>query len=102
MDSFGVTSISLSLVISGLELYNSVFRLQEYHRDIIPQLYGPKVGFLIFTFFRSTASEYRRLQRVVLLGGDEETLRFRDSVINECNMTAVAVRLIVWPVLAPF
>ena len=92
----------VSFVASGLELYDHVFRLQEYHRDIIPQVYGPKAGFLIFTFFRSTASEYRRLQRIVLWGGDEETLRFRDSVINECNMTAVAVSLIVWPVLAPF
>ena len=98
MDPLSVTSATLSLINAGYEVFDyvgAVFRPQENHRHIIPQSYGPKAGFLIFTFFRSTASEYERLQRVVLWGGDEETLRFRDSVINECNMTAVAVGLII-------
>ena len=94
MDPLSVTSALLSIINTGdiaINLFQAKFQLQEHHRDTISQLYGPKAGFLISTFFRSTASEYERLQRVVLWGGDEETLRFRDSVINECNMTAVAV-----------
>ena len=78
-----------SLFISGYQ------RVQAYHRNTISQSYGPTAGFLISILFRSTASEYERLQRVVLRGSDEETLRFRAAVTNECNMTAVAVRVII-------
>ena len=78
-------------VLGFLPLY---IDLLAHDRFTISQSYGPTAGFFISICFRSTASEYERLQRVVLPGSDEETLRFRDAVTNECNMTAVAVRLI--------
>lgn len=67
------------------------FRLRSYERATLSQSYGGTAGFFISTFFGNTASEFQRLQRVVLRGSDAEALRFRDSVTNECNMTAVAV-----------
>ena len=66
-------------------------RLRSYERATLSQSYGGTASFFISTFFRSTASEYERLQRVIIRGSDDEALRFRDSVTNECNMTAVAV-----------
>lgn len=69
----------------------TAFQLRDYDRNTISQSYGPLVGFWISAFYPSTASEYERLERVVLRGSDEEALRFRASVISECNMTAVAV-----------
>ena len=70
------------------------FQFRAYDGNTISETYGRTAGFVISTFFGKTASEYERLQRVVLRGSDEESLRFRDSVTNECNMTAVAVSVI--------
>ena len=66
----------------------------RYLNNPVSHSYGPTAGFLISIGFRNTVVEYERLQRAVLPGSDEEILRFRDSVTNECNMTAVAVGLI--------
>lgn len=66
-------------------------QIRVNQQDILSQTYGEAVGFIVSTFFRSTTFEYERLQRVILRGSDDEALRFRDSVTNECNMTAVAV-----------
>ena len=80
-----------SLVQTTLLATKFYFSLRSYSRAIISQTYGGTAGFFISTFFGNTASEYERLQRVVIRGNDEEALRFRDSVTNECNMTAIAV-----------
>lgn len=64
---------------------------KSYEKAAISRTYGKPLGWLIVTFFGNAASEYERIERVVLRGSDEEALRFRDSVITECNMTAVAV-----------
>ena len=65
--------------------------IRAFERATLSQSYGVPAAFFISTFFGSTASEYERLQRVILEGSDDEALRFRDSVASECNMTAVAV-----------
>lgn len=83
-DALGVASSIVSLVQISLEF-------RAYERATISQSYGGTAGFFISTFFGSTASEFERLQRVILRGNDDEALRFRDSVTNECNMTAIAV-----------
>ena len=85
----------VSVVATALSIIDYIFQIQAYNRNTLSQSYGPTAGFLISICFRSAASEYERLQRVVLRGSDEETLRFRAAVTNECNMTAVAVCLIV-------
>ena len=79
-------------VVSILSLATQIFfYLRAYQRATLSQSYGETAGFFISIFFGSTASEYERLQRVILWGNDDEALRFRDSVTSECNMTAVAV-----------
>ena len=82
--------------LAVISLAASVIRLIYYVKSLekaaISQTYGPTFGLFIVTFFGDTATEYERIQRVVLRGKDEEALRFRDSVMTECNMTAVAVR----------
>ena len=83
-DVLGIASSIASLVQISLKLL-------AYERATVSQSYGGTAGFFISIFFRSTASEYERLQRVILRGSDDEALRFRDSVANECNMTAIAV-----------
>ena len=70
------------------------WKFRAYERATISQSYGGTTGLLMTTFFGGTASEYERLQRVILRGSDDEALRFRDSVINECNMTAIAVSVL--------
>ncbi|KAL9117973.1 MAG: hypothetical protein Q9187_005485 [Circinaria calcarea] len=56
--------------------------------------YGQTTALLVSTIFRNTADEYERVERVVLRGGDKEALAFRQSVTDECNMTAVAGAII--------
>ena len=92
MDPLSVASAIIGVVSLTAQV---AYQIQSYHRYTISETYGPTAGFLISICFRSTASEYERLQRVVLRGSDEETLRFRAAVTNECNMTAVAVRVII-------
>lgn len=85
----------LQLATPTIDLVSrTAFQLRDYDRNTISQSYGPLAGFLISTFYRSTASEYERLERVVLRGSDEEALGFQASVTSECNMTAVAVGVI--------
>ena len=80
--------ISIGLVSNIVSLANYVYRST---RTSIAGSYGPFLGFIVPIFFRKTASEYERLQRVVLLGEDHAAEVFRQSVTDECNMTAVAV-----------
>ena len=53
--------------------------------------YGLFVGLYVSFLWPGTASEYERIRRVILNGGDEEAFAFRQSVTDGCNMTAVAV-----------
>lgn len=88
MDTLSVVSTIAGLLSLATEI---LLKLRAYERSTLSQSYGGTAGFVISTFFWSTASEYERLQRVVVQGNDDEALRFRASVIKECNMTAVAV-----------
>lgn len=82
----------ISLAISIIQIFTSyLFSLKSHEKVAISRTYGRPLGWLIVTFFGNTATEYERIERVVLRGSDAEALRFRDSVITECNMTAVAV-----------
>ena len=53
--------------------------------------YGPRAGVALAFYFGSTAPQYLRIQRSVLNGKDEDAVQFRQAVVNECNMTAIAV-----------
>ena len=68
-----------------------LFDLKSHEKVAISRTYGRPLGWLIITFFGNTATEYESIERIVLRGSDEEAPRFRDSVIIECDMTAVAV-----------
>ena len=86
-------SISNS-IFTLLSVARTAIKLRAHERNTISQSYGPTAGFLISNIYPSTASDYERLERVVLRGSDDEALRFRASVTSECNMTAVAVGVI--------
>ena len=73
-------------------LYTTALRLRGHEKTVLFESYGVIAGSIIGELFPRTAVEYERIQRVLLRGSDEEVLRFRDSVTNECNMTAIAVR----------
>ena len=93
--------LSVTATASVVQILDLIWRVQAYNRNEISHSYGVIAGVLISICFPKTASEYERLQRVVLRGSDEDTLRFRDAVTNECSMTAVAVRLIFFDQIDP-
>ena len=87
-DPLSVVGGVVSVVSLALQVLSYV---KSFEKVAISRTYGRPLGWLIITFFGNTATEYERIERVVLGGSDEEALRFRDSVITECNMTAVTV-----------
>ena len=70
----------------------SVYGEQFLHAvGVLQDNYGPRAGVALYFLFRSTATQYLRVQRSVLNGKDEDAVQFRQAVTNECNMTAIAV-----------
>ena len=88
MDPLSVVASLASVVSLAIQVLSLV---KSYEKLAISRTYGRPLGWVIVTFFGNTATEYERIERIVLRGSDDEALRFRDSVITECNMTAVAV-----------
>ena len=80
---------SVVLLLSPLLSLFAQLKGEEFRT--LSRTYGPHVALIITTVSPNTASEYDRLERVVLRGREEEALLFRDAVANECNMTAIAV-----------
>lgn len=84
--------MELLRVIGGIaEIYTAFFQLKGQEFKTLSRTYGTRVALFIIFAYPNTASEYDRLERVVLRGREEEALLFRDAVANECNMTAIAV-----------
>ena len=85
----------LTVAASALEILalssKILLYLKHDERTAISRTYGRPLGWFLTTLPGNTATEYERIERVVLQGSDAEALRFRDSVITECSMTAVAV-----------
>ena len=55
--------------------------------------YGFVIAFFVSACLPDTASQYERIQNEILRGPKENAMTFRQTVTDECNMTAVAVRL---------
>ena len=79
---------ALASVIGVYQIFESIVKTQT---ATLGHTYGRRAAFLMSIGFRNTVDEYERVERVVLKGGDEEALAFRQSVTDECNMTAIAV-----------
>ena len=82
-------------VITLIEVSIEAFR---FLADIIPnqysslkRSYGRTTALLVTAFLRDTATQYERVQSVILPGEHDDVLAFRQAVTDECNMTAVAV-----------
>ena len=59
---------------------------------LLTKNYGRKTAYLINLLSPQTARQYEIIDRMVLNGGDEEIHVFRQTITDESNMTAVAVR----------
>ena len=79
----------VAAILSTLTVVNGVLFREEFRA--LSKTYGYQVASVISLLYRNTASEYARIEKVVLQGDDQEALLFRSSVATECNMTAVAV-----------
>lgn len=83
-------------VITLIEVSTEALRILT---DIIPNQYSPlkrsygrTTALLVTAFLRDTATQYERVESVILPGEHDDVLAFRQAVTDECNMTAVAVR----------
>ena len=91
MDPLGVAASTIAVIDLSFNLLRVSASLYQKEFWTLHRTYGRYVAFLMSVFFKNTASEYARIEDVVLQGDDREALLFRDSVATECNMTAVAV-----------
>ena len=71
-----------------------IFSMLRRQKSRIARNYGPLIGTVFTVILHGTATQYERIEKAILYGGDEEAIAFRDAVTNECNMTAVAVILL--------
>ena len=87
MDPLSVTASVVVVLRVSSQLYRNEFQT-------LYKTYGIHIAVPVVVVFGNAASEYARIEEVVLRGDDREALLFRDSVATECNMTAVAVSVI--------
>ena len=77
-----VTVSTVAIILTGVNL-----------RSPLIDKYGLPIGLPVSILLRDTATQYERVERDILHGSNEEALSFRQSITDECNMTAIAVRL---------
>ena len=91
MEALGTIAAITQLIQLSSQLSRVLADLYQGEYFTLRKTYGRNVALVLSVVYRSTASEYARIEQVVLRGDDKEALLFRDSVAAESNMTAVAV-----------
>lgn len=87
MDAFTAVGLASWIGVSASVLQ----RIFSSRFALLQRSYGYFVALLISTLSPSTATQYERIENLILGGEDENALAFRQAVTDECNMTAVAV-----------
>lgn len=86
---------AIGLVSAGYQLISVVAQysvaIVSRQQRVLVQRFGWPLGLFISSALRDTANRYQRIEEEVLNGTDEEALAFKQSITDECNMTAVAV-----------
>ncbi|KAL6714826.1 hypothetical protein ACLMJK_007086 [Lecanora helva] len=91
MDPLSVFSATVTLAVSVQQAFFSETG-QQFRA--LERSYGRWVAFYVSLALWNTATQYERIERVILRGRDEDALAFRQAVTDECNMTAVAGAII--------
>lgn len=81
----------LSVTASVLVTVDIAIRIANKQRNTLTKNYGWAIGIPVSLILPDTANRYERIEKDVLNRDDEEALAFRQSITDECNMTAVAV-----------
>ena len=92
----GLATPALQFMSIGLRVVEAskLARTQRSaEKEALVSNYGHAVGVPVSLLLGNTATQYLRIQRGVLNGDDENAVDFRQAVTNECNMTAIAVRV---------
>ena len=83
----------MSVGLRFLELSKTARTQRSAEKEALVRNYGNAVGVPVALLLGNTATQYLRIQRSVLNGKDENAVEFRQAVTDECNMTAIAVRV---------
>ena len=84
--SLAASVISLSTIIVTL-----TWQLAGLKYGSLSRNYGTSVALIISICFPNIATQYERVERIILNGREEHVLALRQAVTDECNMTAIAV-----------
>lgn len=90
--SFATPTLAL-LLSRNLSLYNYLrYDLADVSdRVALVKAYGRPFAVFMALLAPRVSSQYEIIHRSVLYGKEEEIMTFRQAILDECNMTAVAV-----------
>ncbi|KAI9705105.1 MAG: hypothetical protein M1836_006888 [Candelina mexicana] len=95
--SNAITFVGFAVSVSKLTrkaYYDRVQATKRVESSLLGRNYGSLVAFIVTVCWPETATQYEQIDAKVLHGGEEETLAFRQAIINESNMTAIAGAII--------
>ena len=93
MDGLSLASDLVRVIGLAASIYTSV---KQSQRKRLVKNYGPFIGLPVSTILRDTTTQYERIECDILNGSDQVALSIRQTVTDECNVTAVAVILYPW------
>lgn len=90
MDPFNFASLIYSYLASRAA-FKAYFNSSFDHQARLRRSYGKVTSVVVTTISPDTAIRYARLEQDVLRGSAQNVLTFRQSVTDDCNITAVIV-----------
>ena len=94
MDPFSVTGSLIALFDASFSIYRATRQLASHQQhELLARKYGAFSASVVAWLSPETAGQYESIHYYILRGSKEEAMSFRQAITNECNMTAVAVRL---------
>ena len=85
----------INLISSAFEILKAIrtFQKQDFfdQQGRLAKNYGSFIAVFVSTLRPEVASQYKRLELDILRGSDQNALIFRQSITEECNITAVVV-----------
>lgn len=91
-EPLGILAGVITLVQVSIEASRILTDIIPNQYSSLKRSYGRTTALLVTAFLLDTATQYERVESVILPGEHDDVLAFRQAVTDECNMTAVAVR----------
>ena len=83
--------LGIRLTVKFIEIIEITQGIILSQQHVLARRFGLLPGSFISLVLRDTSNRYERVEKEVLNGADNEALTFKQSVTDECSLTAIAV-----------